>query len=200
MELIENYWDLKALIDTKEYHPITKLLSGIGRKLGDKRYGQWRFYHLDGETLYQEGTYNDSGEKTGIWKRYTVFGDLCEISTYQQNLLSGPCSRYEITKSKSGDWELLDIPMRLIERGHYQNDKQEGKWEIYHKNGTVEMTGSFRSGKRTGYWYHYCPYGRLKSMGPHDENGDANGLWIFYDPRQNKLIHKTFVNGKLINE
>jgi antitoxin component YwqK of YwqJK toxin-antitoxin module len=48
--------------------------------------------------------------------------------------------------------------------GKTKDDKPEGPWEWFHKDGTHMRTGAYKSGKKTGEWTTYAADGTITKV------------------------------------
>lgn len=69
-----------------------------------------------------------------------------------------------------------------IEEGKYVDNKKEGTWLYYHKDGTtVRLKGEFVNNQPTGIYYKYHENGVLKETGSFVNNQQSDSLKHYYD-------------------
>lgn len=123
-----------------------------GKMLGEKRIGNWNYYHLNSDKLmmsenYQDGvlqgekiiyfengtptesSFYENGKLHGEQKIFSEKGVLLKLFTYRNGILHGPSKVYD------GKGELL------IE-GEYRDDKHFGIWD-YYENGILKEKKNF---------------------------------------------------------
>ena len=52
---------------------------------------------------------------------------------------------------------------------HYKNGKEDGRYTVYHENGSVYYTGFYKDGKRIGEWRFYDEKENLVRTENYDE-------------------------------
>ncbi|MBO7540793.1 MAG: hypothetical protein J6T33_03945, partial [Bacteroidales bacterium] len=52
-----------------------------GQYTGKTKVGDWTLYHPNGK-VYQQGSYDNSGDKVGVWKTFYDDGSKCAEETY----------------------------------------------------------------------------------------------------------------------
>ena len=70
--------------------------------------------------------------------------------------------------------------------GNYKNDKREGYWASWFKDGTLWSEGNFKEGESDGERTVYHPNGKLYYKGTFSM-GKRIGKWLFYDENGKKL-------------
>ena len=123
------------------------ILESEGKMIGKNRIGKWLYYHIDGETILSEETY-ENGILNGTSKTYYVTGKITEISQYKSGKLHGNLKRYadngilldDLNYEKGklhGSAKYFNVEGKLIYWGDYASDEKIGKWE-YFENGKAE--------------------------------------------------------------
>jgi len=51
----------------------------------------------------------------------------------------------------------------LSEKGEYKNNKMDGPYVRYYKDGQLRKKGAYKNGKRVGRWVYYDTAGNLNS-------------------------------------
>jgi len=115
-------------------------------------------------------------------------------------------------KVKHGPIEIYYVTGELETRGGFENGKENGQWQSFHKNGQTQNTLKFRNGKTVGivHWFH--TNGQPAGINSYNENGQpygvhknwyANGVLsqeIHYESGQQVLVRKYGLDGKLLSE
>ena len=105
---------------------------------------------------------------------------------------------------------------KLLSAGVKVNDKEEGHWIFYHKNGLKWTEGNYRHGERVGQWKTWYDDGRLSQEGYMDngpfkswyksgqvesegsfKNGKRNGAWTFYHSNGKLYKQCTYLNDSI---
>jgi len=64
--------------------------------------------------------------------------------------------------------------------GNYDaQEKEEGKWEYYYKDGTLWTKTFYKNGQRNGIVENYFDNGNLRYKGQYTD-GEKSGTWQFY--------------------
>jgi antitoxin component YwqK of YwqJK toxin-antitoxin module len=50
----------------------------------------------------------------------------------------------------------------MIQKGFFKEGKENGKWEFYDDNGSLQYYGDYSEGKMIGDWYKVTKRGKLK--------------------------------------
>lgn len=124
-----------------EFYSEQGVLESKGTMNGEKRVGQWVFYHLDGTTIVSEENY-ENGLLNGISKTYYRSGEVTEILFYKNGKLEGNIKRF------SDEGILLDD---LI----YKNGKLNGLAKYYNTNGKLILTGVYENDEKVGDWQYF---------------------------------------------
>jgi antitoxin component YwqK of YwqJK toxin-antitoxin module len=81
---------------------------------------------------------------------------------------------------RTGEWLEFDVNGRLRTRAEYHNDKLNGKWTLYHADGSVDTQGQTVDGKRTGEWKQWYVNGNLRSIKHYDNNRLHGNVELYY--------------------
>lgn len=205
-------------------------LDAIGRvATGDVRQGHWIFYG-NNQDQSAEGTYDDKGAKTGIWKYYHTNGTLKsqedhttgEVTIYNED---GRKTQHFYLKNDAidGAVEIFSSCGTLREQVMYSEGKRNGPGKSFFSSGKVDMTYQYAADKATGEFLSYFENGQLfsrtfyqqgKFEGPYTEyfingklrmtgtyrDGSAEGEWKYY--HKNGQLEKSgaFKKGTSIGE
>ncbi|HQA87117.1 MAG TPA: hypothetical protein PK448_06070 [Bacteroidales bacterium] len=105
---------------------------------------------------------------------------------------------------------------KLMSIGVVINEKEEGKWTFFHKNGVKWSEGTYRKGEKIGPWkmwydngaisqdYYadngpfksYYLSGRAESIGAF-KDGKRDGEWIFYHPNGQLFKKCIYINDSI---
>jgi len=128
---------------------------------------------------------------------------------------------------KQGYWILTNKQKRLpgyqpnqkVEEGHFINNKKEGKWTFYYrngkpkhilfyengvpdgaatfyyKNGTIRETGTWRNNRWVGEYKQFYENGNPKNHFNYDNRGLKNGKQIYFHKNGNPSLIGTWSNG-----
>lgn len=83
--------------------------------------------------------------------------------------------------------------------GFIKNNKNNGEWKYYFPNGSLECIGIFKNDKITDKWTWFHPNGKIKEEG-FFINGVREGSWVRYDPDGNVNSRISFKNDMIVNE
>ena len=179
------------------------------------------------ETFYANGllesvTVYHKGKKNGLFKRYTLTGDL-RLTGYFKN------------DKRDGEWKFYYPDGQIEESRFFKNGKEHGKAQVFYENGQLRIISFSKYGSKHGEWKNYYPDGQLKSIGSYEDNrnvgkwktyyrngkvdqigsyqsGKKEGEWKWYDDDgqlisigsykagQEEGIHRLFSNGILVQE
>lgn len=143
--------------------------------------------------LSQNDTTNlldDQNQKQGYW-----------IFTNQQKRLPGyqPNQKVEegyfVNNKKEGKWIFY---FRNGKRKHvlfYENGVPDGKATFYYKNGTIKETGTWRNNRWVGEYKQYYENGNPKNHFNYDNRGLKNGKQIYFHKNGNPSLIGTWSNG-----
>ena len=84
---------------------------------------------------------------------------------------------------------------KLLSAGVKVNDKEEGHWIFYHKNGLKWTEGNYRHGERVGQWKTWYDDGRLSQEGYMD-----NGRGAFSGTCRSICLYHIYVLGQVPDE
>lgn len=83
--------------------------------------------------------------------------------------------------------------------GAYVDEKRQGEWVAYFKNGKLWSRGSFEKGERHDSAWVYHTTGVLYYTGLY-QFGKREGKWTFYDDYGNFIKHVWFSNDSVVKE
>lgn len=83
--------------------------------------------------------------------------------------------------------------------GSMLNNKRNGEWKSYHKNGKIWSVGNYKSGTRVGDSKVFYEDGTKRIEGQYD-NGNRIGLWNFYDEKGQKIKEVVFAADSIVSE
>ncbi len=86
----------------------------------------------------------------------------------------------------------------LMEETGWKNGKQEGKFQIFYKNGKPYLQCKMHDDKRNGLCLVYYKNERLQLEAGY-KNGLRHGEWKFFDDKGNFQYQLNYNNGELLN-
>ncbi len=137
--------------DTAQVKFLTQKGSVIseGKMLGEKRVGEWKYYHLNSDKLMMTENYTD-GMLEGEKVTYFENGTPTEKSNYKAGELHGE----QLIFSEKGV---------LLKKFTYSNGELHGPARIYNGKGELLIEGNYRNDKHHGIWKYY-ENGNLKEQ------------------------------------
>ena len=149
---------------------------------------------------------------------------FCNLFSYCQN---DTINYTDEQNKKQGYWVFTNEQKRLpgyqpnqkVEEGYYVDNKKEGKWVFYfrngktkhilfyqngipdgkatffYKNGTVRETGTWRNNRWVGEYKQYYENGNPKNHFTYDNRGVKNGKQIYFHENGNPSLIGTWNNG-----
>ena len=104
---------------------------------------------------------------------------------------------YEVKNGvKNGEF-ILYFPNGNVEiKGKIIDGKNEGQWDYYYSNKSLESQGNFKNDLVDGKWVWYFPNGNLKEKGKY-VNGKRQGEWLSYNDDGGLYIKRYFKNNVL---
>jgi len=137
-------------IATVEFYSESGVIESKGKMNGKNRFGQWFYYHSNGEIVISEENY-ENGLLNGESKTFYRSGVITEILQYKNGKLHGEIKRFadngvliddlNYNNGKlNGLAKYYDLEGELIYTGQYENDKKIGKWEYFENGKPVSPT------------------------------------------------------------
>ena len=120
-----------------------------GKMLGEKRIGEWKYYHLNSDKLMMTERYED-GVLQGEKVIYFENGVPTEKSSYVNGQLHG---KQDIFSEKGV----------LLKTFTYRNGELHGPSKVYNGKGELLIEGEYRNDKHFGIWKYY-ENGNLKEQ------------------------------------
>ena len=149
---------------------------------------------------------------------------LCNLVSFSQN---DTINYTDDQNKKQGYWVFTNKQKKLpgyqpnqkVEEGYYVNNKKDGKWVFYYrngkkkhilfyqdgipdgkatffyKNGTVRETGTWRNNRWVGEYKQYYENGNPKNHFSYDNRGVKNGKQIYFHENGNPSLIGTWDNG-----
>lgn len=118
-----------------------------------------------------EGFYNDQ-LKDSVWTYYSEFDGSVRIrEPYSNGLLEGTMQSYypdgavseEVEwkqNKKDGDWKQYYKNGTQRLSGHYENGMLQGAYEVFYSDGTIEIRGNYVDNRSHGTWHFYHESGK----------------------------------------
>ncbi|MBE7635106.1 hypothetical protein G1K66_12010 [Tenacibaculum finnmarkense] len=122
-------------------------------------------------------TYNDKGQKIGLFEHYYESGQLKVKKNYNDkgNEEHGVYIEYH----ENGEIEI---------KGNYENGKQIGEWKYYYENGNIKSKCTYKNDHEVGFEYYYFENGNIYSIDEYDVNGNNTGVSKKYN--ENGILMK----------
>ena len=149
---------------------------------------------------------------------------VCNLFSFSQN---DTINYTDDQNKKQGYWIFTNKQKKLpgyqpnqkVEEGYYVNNKKDGKWVFYYrngkkkhilfyqdgipdgkatffyKNGTVRETGTWRNNRWVGEYKQYYENGNPKNHFSYDNRGVKNGKQIYFHENGNPSLIGTWDNG-----
>ena len=153
-----------------------------GAEIGNYNYTGLYEYRTTNGWIKESGQLT-KGKKTGLWKNYYYGRDgypgYWEHNNYKNGLKEGLCKSFYAGKEG----------LLLQEINFFKEDKREGPYKYYFKNGQLSQKGNYKEGFQDGLWVDYHENGNLNCEGSYKPNGERNwnpnigikhGLWKWY--------------------
>ena len=188
-------WELKSDEGPyRRWYPDGKL-ARTGQYVKSQRQGTFRNYALDGKTVTSEGEYLDNW-RDGTWNFYDSEGRLYLTIRYAAE----PKRVFALFKTQdygneNGSYERYYPDGSIEEQGEFYSGFYHGPIKRYHRNGRLALEGRFEKDKQVGVWRSFYPGG-----GPEREENYAAGeldgvLRVYYEA--GGLYYSTrYENGK----
>lgn len=149
---------------------------------------------------------------------------LCNLCCYSQN---DTTNLIDDQNQKQGYWVFTNLqkklpgykPKQKVEEGYYLDNRKQGKWTFYHrngkrkhilyyengipdgkaifyyKNGTIRETGTWRNNRWVGKYKQYYENGNPKNLFNYDKRGLKNGKQIYFHENGKPSLVGTWNNG-----
>ena len=124
-----------------QYFTIKGKLVSEGKMIGQKREGEWLYYHEKSKTVMAREFYKN-GEMDGKQTTYYPNGAITEEIHYQAGKKEGENLYY----SPEGV---------VIKKLQYHQDELQGPAKYYDASGTLVVEGFYKDGKKHGLWKYY---------------------------------------------
>lgn len=221
----------------KFYHEEGWLTSEINYK-ENKKNGAYKIYNKEGDLLRLENYENDKKEgkafyyfagskdstlkikklipytndlENGIALRYAADGRIIKISNYKNGFLTSTekINQIDTAGLKQGLWKTYFPNMRLNVEKRYKNDKLNGYYKTYSKNGELISAVLYIDGieqdKESNLAdfdinYEYFENGEIKSTTTYNKGGNKDGVSMTYNKDGEIVASKLYRNGYLLAE
>ena len=140
-------------------------------------------FHDSGE-LNEVYEVNSEGMKDGYYRCYYPDGILSQRGFYKEDKRVGKWSSHR--------W--LDS---YRETCPFVNDKADGEYILYHKNGKVEKKGTWKDGNMCDIWTYYFKNGKVERECTW-KDGKKDGEEIIYNRDGSISMRHTYKNGDLL--
>lgn len=136
----------------------TKKLKKVEHYVSSIRNGEWISFDESGKLISKTEFIDGTGvfEDTS-WQNNRIHGEL------KLNFNNGEYSRIEVWKNgqKQSSTDYHKNATKPIAFGFWQNNKREGAWRNWYKNGILKDSLNFKNGELFGEQFHYDSTGRL---------------------------------------
>lgn len=144
--------------------------------------GRWIFFYLN-ELVRSEGSFDNSGKKTGEWKEYYTDGTLQNIFIYKDD-------------KPNGAYQLFYPNGQLKEKGTYVNGVVEGKVTFYTNAGAPRYFSNFKADKLDGEYAEADNFGNISEKAIFKQ-GKLNGPFTITFPDGKKKVEATYKEGEV---
>lgn len=141
-----------------------------------------RLFDLRGEKVAEGNYFNE--RKTGTWILFSKNTKIAE-EQFSNGDKHGVCRKFY----DSGE---------LLEEAEWEYGKQDGKYQVFYKNGNPFMQCKFSNGKRNGLCNSYFQNGKLELEGNYKFNL-RHGNWKYYNEKGKHLVTLKYKEGQLLN-
>ncbi|MBA3663607.1 MAG: hypothetical protein H0W61_05295 [Bacteroidetes bacterium] len=183
------------------YNNDNNSLESEGAYVKNKITGEWKYYHKNGK-LWKQGSFNDSGERDGLWKEFYEDGKPNSEENYSDGKLNGPQKYFD---TDGNLWqEYVYKKNKMLEYRGYKKDgskicdnKTNGKnYEVvfYYSNSQKRREGKISDGDLEGVWKDYSVFGVLTQESTYKE-GNLNGPLKEYYQTGKVKRDRNFTNG-----
>jgi len=174
----EGFYENGMAVGHWKYMHDNGVLKEEGDLKSDFRIGIWQTFTENGK-LSEETNYGETGKKTGIYKEFSLDGNLILELTYKgEEIIS-----YVTYNSK----------------GEVVSQKEKKKKELefvdYYDNGKKRLEGNYYKGKYIGTWKYYNQYGTLTKELVYNDEGNLEGTCKWYFDNGQIETLKIFKDG-----
>lgn len=186
-------------------------IEGFGEYKNNLTVGKWVLFNSNG-AISSLGSFNEKGEKDGIWTWYNKNGDISETASYKNGKPDGEYFYYfENGKVKThgfytegklnGLFEKFSEKGALLEKYTNVDGNIDGDYLSYYSLGKdfIEYKVPYKNGKIDGLVIQYFPDGKVQSEIPF-KDGNRNGIEKKYYYNGQLEYKKEFKANNLIGE
>lgn len=151
--------------------------------------GEYKSYYRNGKPE-EIGSYNNDGQKEGIWKNYFNDGTIASEESYSDGKWNASSKYYDASGKLAEEYmyknDILQEYKAYDANGKivYQN-KKDGKNNydaaLYYPNGNKKREGKVLAGKLTGQWKDYNMNGFITSIDNYSEGKKDKKSITYYD-------------------
>tara|TARA_B100001093_G_scaffold519579_1_gene609252 strand:+ start:1857 stop:3413 length:1557 start_codon:yes stop_codon:yes gene_type:complete len=137
--------------------------------------GLFKIYNQEGEiinyqyyqndTLYKEGMYDSTNQKTGVWNFYWSNKNIKKKGKY-------------ISGKKDSLWVYFYNDGKIQQKGEYKLNVPEGKWYWWYNNDKIKREEVYLNGKEDGIVIEYDSIGKVITKGQYSF-GQREGDWFY---------------------
>jgi antitoxin component YwqK of YwqJK toxin-antitoxin module len=155
-----------------------------GKTIRGKAQGEWTFYDSNG--IKTASFLFKNGIMDGKAKYWFETGELKNINFYCNNKNTGPDTQFY----KNGS--IFSISSKI-------DGKFNGKVEQFYENGIKSLEMIQKNNKVVGLCSGWHSNGNKKLIGMHNDNGEKNGDWTYWDSTGKLLYMVKYENGDSIS-
>lgn len=117
-----------------------------GQTVSGKQQGAWSYFYSNGAR--QAAGAWDGDFQDGVWRWWYANGQLQQEGAYRARESDGKLldGRRHSAGIREGRWRFWNDNGTLASEGSYVNDRQEGAWVYYNKDGKIDGAGAKRFG------------------------------------------------------
>ena len=143
--------------------------------------------------FYSQNLKDENGKRTGKW----VFkGEDRPNSGFPKD---GKVEEgYFVNGRKEGIWIKYHVDGKTVSlKGNYSNNRPEGDYKRFYKNGKLKESGSFNKDEYKGLLTRYHSNGKLAYQGSYNNSGMENGTIKYFYENGNIALEYTVKNNEL---
>ncbi|MBK9029978.1 MAG: hypothetical protein IPL61_01345 [Myxococcales bacterium] len=147
-------------------------------------HGPYRALAPRGQVI-ESGQHRD-GARVGAWQRRDRHGALTDEDHFLAGALDGVSRRWRagalvreatyVAGRRAGPYREAFADGTPALAGAYVDDRKDGAWTTYRRDGSVALVATFRAGLLDGPWQELAPDGTVRVRGQH-QGGHRVGEW-----------------------
>lgn len=141
-------------------------------------HGLCKSYLRSKEGVSSQGKY-EHGSKVGDWVWYFADGKPYIKQRFGSQIKDEFAQINGDEGNEEGPYERYYPEGTLEVKGNYKNGQKSDFWQKYFKDGELEYSGYYSKGKKIRTWFYYFPNRQTESVEVFDENGNFLSRTIF---------------------